>query len=679
MTKNTKLSPFKICVLENFPFIEADFDAITNYELMCKIVEYLNKVIEQQNITGENVNNLLNWFNNLNVQEEINNKLDEMARDGSLTNLIKGYIDPIITELNEEFDVVKDELSIVQDEVSSVTSGSPAGVYSTISALQQADPDHSRIYVVEQDGEWYYWNNSTSQWKNGGVYQSMLLQDNIVVANKLSNNVKKSLNIKTPEFNVISGKYRNYGTIVTQSGYEYTSPIELKKGETIRFKSQGYSNVISILLLVDDENNYISGLLQSSDNTLKYWEYTANEDCYVSACYVQSQGLNDLIIYKSFESFIENITNYNFGTIKNGYYINQLGSEIVYTNKLFSTTDYIDITGDIKLYVKNIKWIYGSAVVGTAFYNSAKQFISFIQNINADDFEYTTPKNAKYMRMTLLTSTLSQTKLFSYNTLQELENKLNNKIIELDDKIDTNIGLNTDFSSFHKFGVIGDSLASGESVAIRDGQAVYVDNINYSWGQFIARKHGMACINFSSGGLNTRTWLSSQLSRLRNSDNKCNAYIIGLGVNDYSLGSSYIGTSADIHVNDYTLNADTFYGNYGKIISNIKEIQPKAKIFILTCPNQTEPEARDYSALNTAIREIATLFTNVYVIDLASNYNDSYVDGFFKDQLRGGHYNAIGYNYISELMFKWLSTYMHNNYIEFREIEFIGTDYTYYN
>lgn len=90
--KNNKLTPFKMCVLQNFPFIEADFDALTNYELMCKIVEYLNKVIEQQNITGENVNELLNWFNNLDVQEEVNEKLDKMVEDGTFEELVAKYL-----------------------------------------------------------------------------------------------------------------------------------------------------------------------------------------------------------------------------------------------------------------------------------------------------------------------------------------------------------------------------------------------------------------------------------------------------------------------------------------------------------------------------------------------------------------------------------------------------------
>ena len=33
------ITPFKRWTIQNFPFIEEDFDAITNYQLLCKIVE----------------------------------------------------------------------------------------------------------------------------------------------------------------------------------------------------------------------------------------------------------------------------------------------------------------------------------------------------------------------------------------------------------------------------------------------------------------------------------------------------------------------------------------------------------------------------------------------------------------------------------------------------------------
>ena len=93
------LSPFKLLVLRNFPFIEADYDALTNYELMCLMNKYMNDINSNVNILNENqkglydtFNNVVNYINdyfeNLDLQEEVNNKLDEMAESGLLADLI---------------------------------------------------------------------------------------------------------------------------------------------------------------------------------------------------------------------------------------------------------------------------------------------------------------------------------------------------------------------------------------------------------------------------------------------------------------------------------------------------------------------------------------------------------------------------------------------------------------
>lgn len=114
MTWNTHIPKFRRFVLQNFPFIEQDFDALTDYELICKVVEYLNRVITSQNeliaevgrfetdITNdfdrlEGLFNELksfvdNYFDNLDVQEEINNKLDDMVEEGTLQEIITTYI-----------------------------------------------------------------------------------------------------------------------------------------------------------------------------------------------------------------------------------------------------------------------------------------------------------------------------------------------------------------------------------------------------------------------------------------------------------------------------------------------------------------------------------------------------------------------------------------------------------
>ena len=70
------LTPFKGWVLENFPFIEANFDAITNYELICKVTEYLNNVISNQNLVEQLGSELVQGYNNL--VDYINNYFDNL-------------------------------------------------------------------------------------------------------------------------------------------------------------------------------------------------------------------------------------------------------------------------------------------------------------------------------------------------------------------------------------------------------------------------------------------------------------------------------------------------------------------------------------------------------------------------------------------------------------------------
>lgn len=82
-------------------------DSLSYYELLCKVVNYLNDVISNVDIASENTRRLYeafislqnyvnNYFDDLNVVGIINDKLDEMANDGTLNallnNLKKKYL-----------------------------------------------------------------------------------------------------------------------------------------------------------------------------------------------------------------------------------------------------------------------------------------------------------------------------------------------------------------------------------------------------------------------------------------------------------------------------------------------------------------------------------------------------------------------------------------------------------
>ena len=86
------LTPFDLVLIQKFPFIEEDFDAINMYGILSKIKDYLNNVIANEQIVTENQQSLYdyvdNYFKNLDVQNEINNKLDEMAESGTLNDIL---------------------------------------------------------------------------------------------------------------------------------------------------------------------------------------------------------------------------------------------------------------------------------------------------------------------------------------------------------------------------------------------------------------------------------------------------------------------------------------------------------------------------------------------------------------------------------------------------------------
>ena len=87
-------------------------DSISYYELLGKVLQYLNETIENINLVGDDMTRLYTayeelqtwvneYFDTLDTQEEINNKLNNMAKDGSLSRLINPLLEVAIEEQNE--------------------------------------------------------------------------------------------------------------------------------------------------------------------------------------------------------------------------------------------------------------------------------------------------------------------------------------------------------------------------------------------------------------------------------------------------------------------------------------------------------------------------------------------------------------------------------------------------
>lgn len=180
---------------------------------------------------------------------------------------------------------------------------------------------------------------------------------------------------------------------------------------------------------------------------------------------------------------------------------------------------------------------------------------------------------------------------------------------------------------FENIAVIGDSFSSGVLFPSSTGVEYY----NISWIQLLARKHGLTATNYSRGGLQTRTWLTSPYGlKKMQSDTPKDLYFIYLGINDNAqLTDSEIGSESDIY-----LGTDTFYGNYGKIIKAVTEKAPHAKIAIINVENP------DNNRFYPHINKIAEFF-NLPVLDLSKDIYTSRSD--YSSDMKGWHPQALGY------------------------------------
>lgn len=232
---------------------------------------------------------------------------------------------------------------------------------------------------------------------------------------------------------------------------------------------------------------------------------------------------------------------------------------------------------------------------------------------------------------------------------------------------------------FRTIGCIGDSLSSGEHESLDvDGKKGYHDYYEYSWGQVMARNIGAKVYNFSRGGMTADKFCESFGNECGffDKDKLCQCYIIALGVNDMNnLDNQPLGSAEDINLEDSSKNKKTFYGNYAKIIQNIKAMQPKARIFLVGFPNIDNPHIEDmYRAINT----FADIFEYTYVLDL-NKYGPVYDKEFKKKFFVGGHMNAAGYVLSAQIITSYIDYIIRHNLEEFSQVGFIGTDFHHIN
>ena len=124
----TNLTPFRFWCQKVLPLTYDN--SLSYYELLCKVVDYLNKTMEDVDTAIEDMEKLYDaydelqefvtdYFDNLDVQSEIDHKLDEMAENGQLLAVVSPYLNYIETTLNE---AIEAQDAVLEDYSSNITT-----------------------------------------------------------------------------------------------------------------------------------------------------------------------------------------------------------------------------------------------------------------------------------------------------------------------------------------------------------------------------------------------------------------------------------------------------------------------------------------------------------------------------------------------------------------------------
>lgn len=425
--------------------------------------------------------------------------------------------------------------------------------------------------------------------------------------NKLNDNLQSqvnSLNESLFNLDLIStekdlyinkGKYINAGSlnINENSNYGYTNPYLLKKGNKIVISTKGVGTLLSVLTLCDENNDNRINLISSIDSDKHVYTYIAPVDMYVILSF--STDDYSISIYKP--NIKESLTNKKSILAYNSPIKIVKVRQMIYKNSYTGHTNYCCS--------EPLKMLKGQKIetnmrceANVSAISKVKEDGTILQSIIIGKgneylpYEYIADEDC-YIVVCFYVKSDSNNEfdgIAYYPTYENLERIYYNNIDRMS------------FSMFENFGVIGDSFASG--VFFDKAENKLDNHLNKSWGQILARKSGNICTNFSKGGLYCGNWLTETDRGLPYflSESAKELYIIALGINDVGelTDTQPLGTIADINV-DFSQNPNSFYGNYGKIIGNVKQHATNAKIILTTIPYTGEGAMK----INNAIVEIA--------------------------------------------------------------------------
>ena len=240
-------------------------DSLSYYELLCKVVAYLNDVIENVDGLKIDIDKLLaaygkledyvnNYFNNLDVQQEINVKLDIMASDGTLAQIIN---EQIFNELNSKVTILEGNVRDINTEIDNINADianiNTFKNYPNVESLKNANLNIGETALTNS-----YYDGGVG----GGTYdiiaKANIIPDDGKYIELTNGNVAVLRETPTPE---------RYG--ITESNCTVDRINALLKNERVDFNGQVYTINGGIKILNDcDIYGDVTFILNGGENTV---------------------------------------------------------------------------------------------------------------------------------------------------------------------------------------------------------------------------------------------------------------------------------------------------------------------------------------------------------------------------------------------------------------------------
>ena len=357
------LTPFKKFIMTIGAIPTSYLESMTYAELLMWFCDYLQNTViptvnnnadaveELQSLYEQLENYVNDYFDNLDIQDEINHKLDEMATDGTLMPLFNQYYEPIVQAQNQEIsnfkNSVNNSLESLDDKVDALSSASPAGVYPTLATLQTDNPSHDSIYVVLEDGKWYYYDTTLTAWTAGGTYQSTGIGDNTIDSLKLKN--ESVIPIKIKDYVIGKNKYDKTsitmgyqfdsdGSLVADAGRAYCDYIYVGGASSIWFTI--FSSNLSGLKICEYDENYdflYYTFIRSTDFTLQTNNNYASLSPQASTKYIRFSFAYMDTVNNALQVEIDTKTD-EYESYK--WYINNYTHQLISNNQIFDKDQY---------------------------------------------------------------------------------------------------------------------------------------------------------------------------------------------------------------------------------------------------------------------------------------------------------------------------------------------------